>query len=83
MIFSGLSHLLSCAVDFLLCQVCLVPVILVPANKEPDVVSTVEFLLVHLTEHSASGNYVKQSDDNARVLVISISLFLLVLIEIA
>lgn len=69
MILCGQSHLFSCAVDFFLRQICFVPVVLVPSDEEPDEVPTVKLLLVHFTQHTASGDHIEQSDYDTRILV--------------
>lgn len=76
MVLGSLSHLLSRAVDLFLRQIGLVPVVFVPTDEEPNVVSAVKLLLVHLAQHTASSNYVEQSDDNASVLIKFPALFL-------
>ena len=67
------SHLLLRAGDGLLIEIHLEPVILVPADEEPDVGLAVEAVLVDLAEDATRRHDVEQTDDYARVLTTEIA----------
>ena len=66
--FGSLFHLFTGAVNLLLRQVSLVPIIFVPTDEEPNMTGPVQSLLVHFTQDPACCHHIKKTDDNSGIL---------------
>ena len=68
MTFGRFFHLSTIAFDFFCRQVCFIPIVLVPADEEPDVTWSIQILLVHFAQNSPSRYHIEQADYDTSIL---------------